>query len=578
MTNNNGQEYLTKQLRPFLTAFLVAGVQNVVLSPGSRSTPIAILLGQLEDQGRLHLYVNIDERSAGFFALGLAKTTGQPVLLVCTSGTAAANYYPAICEAQSSNVPLVVLTTDRPPELQEIGTPQTLAQDYLYGQQVKSFYRLPVPAVALTDVERNYFTYIAQKSVYEALNFPSGPVHLNLPLRKPLLPQVAKNSVSDSDLACKPLIAPNTNQPDEKVIQQLFQLLNGKKGLLMAGPSVCQRADVAAIVDFAQQAQWPLVADPLSNIRGVDSAITSGDWIFKNWDNLPASYRPEVVLRFGATPVSAATASWLATSDVPIIYLDANRSLLDHTLSTTLALAHTPRTVLPQLDIKPVASDWIQQWQQLDAVIQATLTNGLCGVQLNEPLVARTLAQCLPAKSALFVSNSMPIREIDDYFNPQQPLKIFANRGANGIDGINSTALAMASQHQPAYLYIGDLAFFHDLTGLMMGKQYNLNLTIIVQNNNGGGIFSFLPQATEKTQFEKVFGTPLNIDIAAIAQLYQADYMKVTTVQNLKKALATMPDGLRIIEIPTSREDLVSGEQVLAKEITKRVQDLTHEN
>lgn len=547
-----GENYLTQQLTPFLETFLQNGITEVVLSPGSRSTPVAILLGKLADLKRLTLHVDVDERSAAFMALGIAKTKKQAVLLVCTSGTAAANYYPAICEAWASNVPLLILTTDRPPELQQVGAPQTLTQERLYGQQVKAFYQLPTPQATLPAKAQKYFNYIAQKAVQSALQAPQGPVHLNLPLRKPLLPATTQEL---------PTIQPFVTQQwqgqvaSPQLIQQVQDLLRNKKGLIIAGPQVGTQQDSASVLEFAHTMNWPIIADPLSCLRGQDSVLNTGDWLFQQAAVWPEDLQPEVIIRWGATPVSAALSDWLAKTTIPVVYLDANRAQLDHTLNTTIAIALAPQQLLPALQLPPSPRTWLAKWQQLDEQLHQVLTQVVSSsTTLTEPQIAWTLGQNLPANSTLFVSNSMPIREIDDYFAPTKPQLVLANRGANGIDGINSTALGMASQRtKNSYLYIGDLAFFHDLTGLMMARQEQLQLTIIVQNNQGGGIFSFLPQAQEPTQFEKVFGTPLNYQIADVAQLFGGQYYHVQKQSELAQLLAQEHAGLTIIEVTTQR-------------------------
>lgn len=571
------QSALTKQVLTILQTIYTQGVTQVVLSPGSRSTPVAILLGKMQDQGLIDLYVDVDERSAAFFALGLAKTKLQPVLLVCTSGTAAANYYPAICEANASHIPLIVLTTDRPPELQDIGAPQTLNQTNFYYQQVKHSWNLPTIDSPNQETEIKYSQYLVQKAIQCAVSSPCGPVHLNLPLRKPLMPNL--------NVHFEPVVPHNPikihNELTSAAFQELQQQLTGKRGLILAGPQVGINSYQDELIEFAKAMNWPLIADSLSNLRDYPQTITTGKWIFQFYQFLPLSMQPEVILRTGGTLVSAEIAAWLKQVQLPIVYLDADHAQLDDTLATTLALNANPATVLPQLKLNPSQPQWLKSWQQLDQNIQVFLQQTVHTTALTEPQIAWTLGQNLPKTAQLFVSNSMPIREIEAYFgHPQANVHVYCNRGVNGIDGVNSTALGMAAAHnqKPAYLYIGDLTFFHDLTGLMLSNNYSLNLTILLQNNNGGGIFSFLPQSQAVDQFEKVFGTPQNLNIKALAQFYQARYYKCTDCQTLQDLIQQIPQGLTIVELPTKRSQLTTVDNQISQQVKKLIQDQNYAN
>ncbi|MBA1433716.1 2-succinyl-5-enolpyruvyl-6-hydroxy-3-cyclohexene-1-carboxylic-acid synthase [Bombilactobacillus bombi] len=559
------QKALTQQIMTILQAGFQQGLKDVILSPGSRSTPIAILLGKMQDQDLINLYVDVDERSAAFFALGLAKVKKQPVLLVCTSGTAAANYYPAICEAYASNIPLVILTTDRPPELQDIGAAQTLKQVDLYHHQVKQAWNLPAIDLENQKAEIKYSHYLIKKAFQTALQCPEGPVHLNLPLRKPLMPDLNPD-FSDfhpsQSLTLSTTITPSA-------LQALQDQLQNKRGLIVAGPQIGTDAEQEALVAFAHKMNWPLIADPLSNLRCYPETITQGKWICQFFQQLTTDYYPEVILRTGATLVAAEISTWLRQIHLPIIYLDSNRAYLDDTLSTTMALPLSPAAILPKLNLQPASPQWLQRWQRLDQQIKHLLELNLQYKSFNEPQIAQTISANLPSQAQLFISNSLPIREIEAFSGHfQTGVQLFGNRGLNGIDGVNSTALAMAAaKSSPAYLYIGDLAFFHDLTGLMMGVKYHLNLTILIQNNNGGGIFSFLPQVQAADQFEKVFGTPQNLQLAALAKFYQTRYINCTNYQELQQLLCQKPQGITLVELNTQRNQLTSIEHQLSQKI-----------
>ena len=566
---------LTEDITTIIFSLRSAGIKNVVLSPGSRSTPLAIMLGKLQDQHLLSLYVDVDERSAAFFALGIAKETGKPVLLVCTSGTAAANYYPAICEAKVSNLPLIILTTDRPLELQEIGAPQTINQTSLYGKQVKKFFLLPTPGQKNKKI-LDYTSYICQKAVNIALDFPRGPIHLNLPLRKPLMPNLGQTP----KLGLKKIKEYNgqfTVSPDK--LKQIERLFSNQKGLIIAGPEISGLHYEKELSTFAKKLHWPIIADPLSNLRGFSNVISLGDWFFKTYDKLPLPFRPTLVVRTGATPVSAAINRWLAKRTVPVVYFDPNRFYLDASLSTNIVIPISPKILLPQLNPSVIKDTWLKTWQKLKAIEPKFLHFVKSFKGWTEPKVVSNFNDNLPSQVQLFVSNSMPIREIDDYLlTPNKPIKLLCNRGANGIDGVNSTALGAASQKDGNYfLYIGDVAFFHDLTGLAMAERYHLNLTVIVQNNNGGGIFSFLPQVKVKDQFEKVFGTPLNLNIKKIAEAFSAKYHKIRSQAELQAYLNKCPQDLTILEIPINRRSIVQINQKISHYIFQKIKDLTND-
>lgn len=565
------QEALTTGVDLLLATLHQSGVNQVVLSPGSRSTPLAIVLGQMQDAGKISLFIDVDERSAAFFALGIAKATSEPVLLVCTSGTAAANYYPAICEAFISKVPLIVLTADRPPELQEIGAPQTINQVELYGKQVKHFYQLPVPEPDTIQEARRYLPYICQKAVHTALSHPSGPVHLNLPLRKPLMPETVDHERS-GDGPIENLRPDLTLNPQAK--EALATKLAEKRGLIVAGPTNSGNQNAAEIARFAEQMNWPVIADPLSGLRGSSNAISTGDWLFKVSPTLPADFQPEVILRTGSTLVSAPISSWLKTRSARVIYLDADYEWDDAALSTATVIS-APAAILSTLSLRPADRGWLQRWLKLNDVITSAIQESNDEPPLTAPEMIKTFSQVLQPGTTMFVSNSMAVREMDAYFAPvKSGVQVLGNRGANGIDGINSTALGVASTRSSSYLYTGELAFFHDLNGLMMARQNHLNLKIIIQNNNGGGIFSLLPQAEEKGQFEKVFGTPLNLNIHAVARLYDADYQRVTSSQALAAALLKPQSGLVLIEVPTSRATIAAQWAEMTARVAEKIRGL----
>ncbi|HEY4399969.1 MAG TPA: 2-succinyl-5-enolpyruvyl-6-hydroxy-3-cyclohexene-1-carboxylic-acid synthase [Lactobacillaceae bacterium] len=538
-------ELLADNIHHLISALQASGVRDVVISPGSRSTPVALMFAErAAHDDTLALYVDVDERSAAFFALGLAKTAQRPVVLLSTSGTAAANYYPAIVEAAISHVPLIALTTDRPSELQNVGAPQTIDQTHLYGHYAKAFVN-----VNLQDDHQDVTSYIdfrVQTAIKQATAAPAGPIQINLPLRKPLMPAFNRQV---------PAVLPLQTTADSTPNLDWLAELAAKKVLVVAGPAETTKTDLTAV---AQRFGWPIVADVLSHQRrdqavfGIDALLGSGA--------LTAAYLPDVVLWFGATPVSAQLSQWMTQAEV---WQMGNISVgLDHTRHVRRVI-EAPETALVQslAQQTPVISEeqqtFLAQWQTLRANYAAQLATRT--QKFDEMAVVETLDAHLPDGSAIFVANSMPIRDMDDAFSNRGQHLIYANRGANGIDGVLSSAFGMAAAtpERAHVLLTGDLTLFHDMNGLMMGRTHDLEMTIVVINNNGGGIFSFLPQAQADLYFEQLFGTPLPLDFAKISALYGLDYQLIADQTALENVLAQSGKHWRLLEIQSEREQNV---------------------
>lgn len=552
---------LTTNIKHLLMALVVQGVTNFVISPGSRSTPIALLLAELATNNqKVKLLVDVDERSAGFLALGIAKNTQQPVVLLATSGTATANYLPAVAEASISHIPLIILTTDRPGELQGIGAPQTINQNQLYGTHAKYFTQLDLQNEHTDNVE--YIDYMVQQLAYLATKAPAGVIHINLPLRKPLMPDLGQEWLKIAEqqflVSKKALTGEN--------LRQLADELVGKKILLLVGPDE-EQINRELMLSVSEKYQAPVLADVLSNMRpgrnvisGIDTLLEAGAVV--------NSLVPEVVLRFGGTPISARVLPWLKQNKVKVYQIGENFVGKDHSRFAQTTIDIESNELLAQLAEYSVTTsklqkNYLKQWLEISTKLQKMLAEKSF---LAEPTVAHAMAS-VPADAQLFVANSMPIRDLDNYLWPKAPLKIIGNRGANGIDGTISSAVGVATNLKPTYLLVGDLTLFHDMNGLRLVATLGVNLTIIVINNNGGGIFSFLPQAQAKNYFEQVFGTPLNIEIAKIAQLYEANYKNITTLTALKTELKQITTGLRIIEISSNRANNVVEHQAIIEQI-----------
>lgn len=568
------QEILTKYLAAFVTGLVEAGVQDVVISPGSRSTPLALLMAEHRE---LNVYIQVDERSASFFALGLAKASNRPVALLCTSGTAAANFYPAVIEADLSRVPLIVLTADRPHELRDVGAPQAMDQIHLYGHHVRWFFDMPLPEKELT----TYAKTMATRAVMEAQKGKKGPVHLNFPFREPLIPNLS--SYPFDDVKVKPISTTRLdldNGTYEKIAQEVSQY---ERGLIVCG-AIYHPGFSEAVIALAEKLNFPILADPLSQLRSQGGAsdviIDSYDAILKSEDVWP-QLEPEIIIRFGQFPVSKPLSLFLRNYiNIPHMVVDGGAGWRDpYHLGTEMIYADEElfcEKLAYQVEEKS-SSHWLHTWQRLDGIAKEMIAKELEGIEeLDEGKAVYIISKFLPETSTLFVGNSMPIRDVDTFFHKDDKgIQILANRGANGIDGVVSTALGVSVYNEPTYLLIGDLSFFHDQNGLLAAKQYGLNLKIIILNNDGGGIFSYLPQARQPKHFELLFGTPTGLKFEHIARLYDAQYKKVTNWDELTIALEQTREyhGLQIIEVPTNREQNLSNHRKIWDRISREIND-----
>jgi len=530
---------LTKNTKHLLHALYQSGVRHFVVSPGSRTTPVALLLAEYARQNKnIKLYIDVDERSAGFFALGIAKKLLEPVALLGTSGTAITEYTSAVAEAHISHIPLIVLSTDRPVELQDNGAPQTIPQHQIFGALTKKFV-----VFTLQDEQpdvTSYIDFMTQKLVHEIVMSPRGPLQINLPLRKPLMPQL-----NEPTAIIVPLLKFDAIDDSMSPMK-----LSESRVVIIAGPN--EGADYQSeLLNFSKKYHVPVIADVLSRTRqkttiyGIDALIKA--------NILTSAYQPDLVIRFGATPVSARILEWLKSENIPVWFVGEN-TLADHSRHVSRVLQLTPTSFLSQISVDNNA-EFYQRWQDLNQ--KKRYITG-------EASIANVLDRVLPDQTAVFVANSMAIRDMDDVFTGQTTQNIYANRGANGIDGIISTALGMSSTSQKrSVLLTGDLTLFHDMNGLMMARQYYLPIDIIVINNNGGAIFSFLPQATAEPYFDMLFGTPLNLNVSKIADLYELAYVKIKTADELERVIKIPVTGTRLIEFESNRSNNVKAHQQL---------------
>jgi 2-succinyl-5-enolpyruvyl-6-hydroxy-3-cyclohexene-1-carboxylate synthase len=547
-----------------------AGVQHFCVCPGSRSTPLTLAIARHPDA---RMWLHLDERSAAFFGLGLAKARRSPVALVCTSGTAAANFFPAVVEAFHARVPLVVLTADRPHELRDWGAAQTIDQLRLYGSHARWFVDLPEPDDS-PDVIR-YVRAVAARAVAVANGVSPGPVHLNCPFREPLI-LAPPNAVRDESAGwCdQPPIAITSGRRGlaSDDVAELADLLGStERGLIICGPQD-DPALPPAVAKLAGRLGYPILADPLSGVRcgPHDRSLVLDRYdAFLREPGVVERLTPDVVLRFGAIPTSKPLALYLERYDRSSqIVVDGTESWNEpshrasrivHADGRQLGESLAARLAATPAQRAPGPTGWAASWRRANDLADDVIRTRLDELsELFEGKVFRELAALLPRSALLYVGNSMPVRDLDAFFPAgEQAIRFLANRGVNGIDGVVSSALgASATSPGPTVLVIGDLSFYHDSNGLLAAHRHSLSATIVLLNNNGGGIFSFLPQASEVEEFEPLFGTPHGLDFRPLAEAHGARFRRVTDWPEFRDAASQgiAGSGLTVVEVPTERQ------------------------
>jgi 2-succinyl-5-enolpyruvyl-6-hydroxy-3-cyclohexene-1-carboxylate synthase len=573
-----------RPLRAFVDELARGGIREAVVCPGSRSTPLALAL---RAHPAIRVRVLLDERAAGFFALGLARVSRRPVALLATSGTAAVNFAPAVVEALADRVPLVVLTADRPPELRDRGAPQTIDQVRLYGTHAKWWAELPVFEDSPELVA--HLRSVAGRAVATASAMPAGPVHLNVPFREPLIPEGELGAAGDDP--AERTVVPGGGGPFTAVMQGrraaaaadvavLAQRLAAtERGLIVAGPQD-EPGVPAAIARLAAATGYPILADPLSQLRlgphdrshvvaRADLLVRRGTWI--------DAHRPDLVVRFGAMPTSKAILQFLQTTRpaqlvvdsgdgwreaalLPSVFVHADAAVLAEALAEALTRAAAGSAVA-----RP--DHWADDWLAADRTASEALDGWLATLVARdepfEPLPFVHLADLLPDGGILWVGSSMPVRDLDTFLSSgPRAVRCLANRGANGIDGVVSSALgAAAADEGPVVLVVGDLSFLNDLNALVIARLHRLAATIVLLNNDGGGIFSFLPQARAQAPgvglpeaYEELFGTPHGIDVGPIVAALGGEHRVIAPGQ-VRAALAASigAPGIRVLELRSER-------------------------
>jgi 2-succinyl-5-enolpyruvyl-6-hydroxy-3-cyclohexene-1-carboxylate synthase len=550
----------------FVDELVRSGVGDACVSPGSRSTPLAFLLAA---QPGLRVWSHVDERSGAFFALGAAKAVRRPVVVLCTSGTAAANFLPAVVEAAYAHVPLIVLTADRPPELRECGAGQAIDQLKLYGGHAKWF-----AEVGGADCGRRYFRTLACRAVATAAATPAGPVHLNFPLREPLLPAPSP-ALDGDDVEPRAASVPYTRfhaaeqTPSTSTVAELAALLAAApRGLIACGPADTRAETAAAIAALARDLGYPILADPTSQMRsgGHDTAqvIDTYDALLRS-ETTVERVAPELVLRFGpmltCKPFAAFIRRHPAARQVVIDPLDPWNDPLH--LAADIVRAHprvlcdAVRELLPSLAPRRGGA-WLGAWTAANRRARRAVAAEVASAgELFEGQVFAALAEALPDGANLYIGNSLPVRDLE-LFWPAGPrrVRVLSNRGANGIDGFVSSGLgAAAVSAAPTVVVSGDLGFYHDLNGLLAVRRHALRATFVVLNNDGGGIFSHLPQAeleSPGSAFTELFRTPHGLDFRGAVEMYGCRHRRVGSRAELRGALleALPAPVATVIEVP----------------------------
>lgn len=522
--------------RAFVDELARCGVRDAVVAPGSRSTPLVMALAH---DDRIRVRVHLDERSAAFFALGVGKATGRPAAVVTTSGTAVANLLPAVVEASQAGVPLLVLTADRPHRLRGADANQAIDQVRIFGSYPRAFHETAPPTVDGPSLR--HLRSLACRAVFDATGPHAGPVHVNFPFDKPLEPAepgddlltrdpLGMNGRPDGRPFTDAIRAPAVMTDDE--VDALVGSLDTRRGVIIAGPSEGAGTLGPAVMRLASVTGFPLLADPLSGARYGASdgghAVAAYD-LFLRDEEVRATLEPTVIIRVGASPTSAALQRWIFQHNgVENVVVDAGGRWKDHGATATRYIAADPVDTLRRAAARwteaagdgPERADlaWSELWHRADEAARGALDGHACP----EGAVAEAVVASLPAGGRLFVSSSMPVRDIDAFAHPREGrVEVFANRGASGIDGVISTSFGVASHADgPTVCLIGDLAFFHDRNGLLWSREADAPVIFVLVDNDGGGIFHMLPVAEHEPDFTRYFATPHGIEPGPVADAH----------------------------------------------------------
>ena len=572
------QDHNAVWARAFAEELARAGVSDICIAPGSRSAPLVLACARL---GAFRMRVHLDERVAGYFALGLGKATGIPAAVVTTSGTAAANLFPAVVEASLSESPLLVLTADRPHRLRGADANQTIDQVRLYGGYTREFFDVPVPAAEGPALR--HLRTIAGRAVASAVGLPAGPVHLNFPFDRPLEPAARERGdihdalaaahplAAQGRTAARPYVGVGLRRPilDEEELEALgARLAASRRPLLIAGPSVDPVALGAAATRFADAVEVPVLADPLSGARYGSrhgGCVCAGYDLFLREPAVRTALAPDLILRVGRTPTSTALVEYLedASLDAHVV-IDPSYRWKDYLAIATHVCRGDAADALRRLADRGQRGErdpaWRTLWTRLEHAVRAALEEPLAvpGPSARfEGMVARQVVRAIPPDGTLFVSGSMPIRDVDAFGGVRiEPLRVLGNRGASGIDGIMSTALGVAAGNGTTVVaLLGDVALLHDANGLLATREPDARVVFVVVNNDGGGIFHFLPVREHEPHFTPLFATPHGVEPERVAALYGIPWERVDPEdlsERVRRAVAE--GGSQLLEVPTDRE------------------------
>jgi len=576
----------------FVNQLSSAGLKYVCISPGSRSTPLTLSFAKNK---KIKCFVNIDERSSAFIALGLAKASETPVAVVTTSGTAAAELYPAIIEAYQQRISLIICTADRPPELLNTGANQTINQHNLYKNHIRWFRNVGLPSTKKIKLRRLQQTAFRAVEVSTIKN--KGPVHLNFPFRKPLEPstftdEVDSLLVKDINASIKK-VNPSKRKFDSEKLRKIKKfkeianlITNEKEGIVIAGPMEYNINFRNQIKKLSSLTGYPIIADASSHLRFKVSKnnkkILSNYHAFLRSSEFSISHKPKFILQFGRTVTSSSLETYLENCDAPRYMINEFGDWFDPSRKSKAVIKCYPQdfvteliNYLTELNLERNNSVWSEDFNKAEALVEKTQYEVIGKSTFpNEPGIINNLLEALPNKSQIMIGNSSPIRDFDNYAScTKKDLNIYFNRGASGIDGITSTAFGIAQIKTPAFLLTGDLSFLHDLNALAVANKYPAGLTIILINNNGGGIFESLPVSKERIILNEYFLTSHNLDLKKIITSFGVDYKLVKSWKDLNDSIKGSVDkkNLVVLEIKTDAQKSLRLRNKYIKEVKSAI-------
>lgn len=553
----------------FVNQLVSLGVKYACITPGSRSTPLTISLSK---QKKIKCFIHIDERVSGFFALGMAKATNTPVVVVTTSGTATAELYPAIIEAYQQRVPLIICTADRPPEMINTGANQTIIQRNLYKNHIRWFKNIWFRDISVSKILS--IKRIAIKAFKVSSSQNKGPVHLNFPFRKPLEPDSFTDEISNElfEEVSKPLLLSNRSiEPDElrkkgkRLIDHIFDKVSvNEKGLIIAGPLEYNQKLIIGINQLSKITGYPILSDGISHLRFNNTSANKNVCVnydtFLRSENFRKNHIPEFVLHFGRTPTSTILEEYLTFSNPSKFIINEYGDLFDPSGKAKKSIRFDPvlfcEMLIEKLKSNPLKdnkSEWQKDFEIADLLVEKLKIQQLNKIGLKyEPKIISELINSLPKNANLMIGNSLPVRDFDWFASKSNKnIKTFFNRGASGIDGVTSTALGIASIQKPVILLTGDLSFLHDLNALIAAKKMGIPLIVVLINNNGGGIFNALPIASNKKVFKEFFITPHNLNIGKIVKSFGLHYFLIKNNLQIKLKEVLKKKSFVVLEIKT---------------------------